>query len=245
MTPEPAIYVLNLDRSPDRLAEMRRRLDAAGLALERVPAVDGRDAIQTDNYDTAANRQHYLAPLSRSEIACFLTHRLAWRTFLEGAQPAAIFLEDDVRPLGTAADTAALLAQLASAPHARLCKLNSLRPPTKNRAPVRLRRCLLPSLTAAALAMNRSAAQALLGFTEKFHEPVDIAIQRWWDHGVEVFEVDPPLFHEERDRTYASTIRDPGHSPAEGRLLRELRRPFFQAHRFAAMLHAVARRGFS
>jgi glycosyl transferase, family 25 len=35
------VYVINLDRRPDRLAEISQRLDALGLTFTRVPAVDG------------------------------------------------------------------------------------------------------------------------------------------------------------------------------------------------------------
>jgi len=89
------------------------------------------------------------------------------------------------------------------------------------------------SLGAVAYAMNRSAAQALLDFTIRFYEPVDVAMQRWWDHRVRVSEAHPSLFGE---ATGASTIRHFGQKPAEGRLLREIRRPLFQLRR---KLHAV------
>jgi hypothetical protein len=34
------IYVINLDRRPDRLQEISQRLSALGLSFKRVPAVD-------------------------------------------------------------------------------------------------------------------------------------------------------------------------------------------------------------
>jgi hypothetical protein len=86
--------------------------------------------------------------------------------------------------------------------------------------------------------MNRAAAEQLLAFTATFHEPVDVCLQRWWDHRVDVRIADPPLFEEKRGAGYASTIRPAGEGPPEGRLQRELRRPIFQLRRLARALSA-------
>lgn len=41
-------YVINLDRSADRLAHMRREFDRIGLLFVRMPAVDGNDIPESD-----------------------------------------------------------------------------------------------------------------------------------------------------------------------------------------------------
>jgi glycosyl transferase, family 25 len=76
------IYLINLDRHPDRLAHMRGQLD--GLAFERIAAVDGSNDPPTTK------------GLSRFELACLASHQLAWRQFLEGREGSACFLEDDL-----------------------------------------------------------------------------------------------------------------------------------------------------
>ena len=80
------IFLINLDRHPDRLAHMREEL--AGLEFERVRAVDG------------AESQPTASGLSRFELACLASHQVAWRRFLLGSDESACFLEDDlhVRP---------------------------------------------------------------------------------------------------------------------------------------------------
>ena len=35
------VYVINLDRSPERMADMKKKLSALGLEYKRIPAVDG------------------------------------------------------------------------------------------------------------------------------------------------------------------------------------------------------------
>jgi glycosyl transferase, family 25 len=76
------IYLINLDRHPDRLAHMRDQLD--DVAFERTPAVDG------SNLPPAAKG------LSRFELACLESHKSAWRLFLQGPASHACFLEDDL-----------------------------------------------------------------------------------------------------------------------------------------------------
>jgi glycosyl transferase, family 25 len=76
------IYLINLDRHPERLAHMRKQLD--GLAFERVSAVDG------------SSRPPTTKGLTRFELACLESHRTAWRKFLASGESLACFLEDDL-----------------------------------------------------------------------------------------------------------------------------------------------------
>lgn len=231
MSPTP-VYVINLNRSTDRLARISADLNAAGLAFERIPAIDASEpAIFEQVYDARENRRNYLAPLSRQEVACFLSHRRAWQTFLETSDaPYAIFLEDDAAPLPGGLNLQILQQAFAESDRAQIMKLYH---PPAVRISIRRSFPLVPPLGAVAQAMNRAAAQAVLEFTARFHEPVDVALQRWWDHGARVSVARPMWFGE---ASGPSTIRSPRQGPHEGRLLRELRRPFFQLRR---RIHAV------
>lgn len=221
------VYVINLDRSSDRLARISTALQDEGLAFERVPAIDASElepAIFEQVYDALENRRNYLAPLSPQEVACFLSHRRAWQTFLNTSDaPFAIFLEDDAAPLTGGLNLPLLHRVFAESDRAQIIKL--YHPPT---ARIPVRRPLVPPLGAVAQAMNRAAAQVLLGFTERFHEPVDVALQRSWDHGARITVARPLWFGEAGG---SSTIRSPWQGPREGRLLREIRRPLFQLRR--------------
>jgi glycosyl transferase family 25 len=80
------VYLINLDRDADRLAHMRAQLN--GIGFERISAVDGsKDPPTTKG-------------LTRFELACLESHKLAWRAFLGGSAEHACFLEDDlhIRP---------------------------------------------------------------------------------------------------------------------------------------------------
>jgi glycosyl transferase family 25 len=232
MTP---VYLINLDRSTDRLARVTEDFRRAGLEFHRLRAVDGASMAGEEwslRYDAERNRRDYLAPLSRGEIACILSHRAAWRHLLEAEDSEhAIILEDDIRLLTTADEVQSFAARVCASHLPVLCKLNSLRRKSRRRGTPAAHAAFLPALTTSAQALNRSAARALLAFTETFHEPLDVALQRWWDHGVSMRQATPPLFAETREEGYSSTIRTRSDRPPEGRLLRELRRPVFQLRR--------------
>lgn len=230
-----AVYVLNLDRSKERLERITEELRARSVTFERVPAVDSEtmpEASWAGRFDAARNRRDYLAPLTPAEIACVLTHRAAWlRLLADEEADSAVILEDDVTMLASAEETMSFVHRTCATDAPVLCKLNSLRARTLPGVPFSARPAFLPALTAAAQALNKPAAKRLIEFTESFHEPVDVALQRWWDHGVRMLQATPPLFAEIRGAHYQSTIRRVHEGPPEGRLLRELRRPVFQLRR--------------
>ena len=77
------VYLINLDRHPDRLAHMREQLGR--IAFERIAAIDGTKTPLTTKKG-----------LSRYELACLESHKSAWRRFLNGQDRHACFLEDDL-----------------------------------------------------------------------------------------------------------------------------------------------------
>jgi glycosyl transferase family 25 len=97
------IYLINLDRRPDRRAAMEREAARAGLGFTRIAALDGQSA-------DSAGVDRWFAPsgplgvLSHSEKCCALSHRAAWQALAESGEDYAVILEDDVR-LGPAAAT--------------------------------------------------------------------------------------------------------------------------------------------
>src|SRR3954466_2236581 len=90
------VYLINLDRRPDRLRAMTQRASALNLTLERVAAVDAADA------EPAALNQWFadggpLGEIPRGDKACLLSHRAAWELFVASGEAHPAFLEDDVR----------------------------------------------------------------------------------------------------------------------------------------------------
>lgn len=89
------LYVINLDRSPDRLKRVERIFGELNLGFTRIPAIDGRKLDDKFVYDVRQN-QTWPDPLTRGEIACFLSHRAALQKVASSDDAFAAIFEDDV-----------------------------------------------------------------------------------------------------------------------------------------------------
>ena len=94
------IFVINLDRRPDRLQTISQTLDALGLEWQRITAIDGQDPqldAQVDWKKFHAYSQYL--PVRRGPIGCYLSHRKVWQKIVDDNLQQALILEDDVAPL--------------------------------------------------------------------------------------------------------------------------------------------------
>ncbi len=113
-------HLINLDRSPERLAHMDTILGEAGIPYQRFPAVDGRAL--TDDQVRAGGPE-----LSRGEIACALSHRAVWKLISDQPDRFATVLEDDIYITPT---LAGLLTDTAwIPPDANVIKLETMMKP--------------------------------------------------------------------------------------------------------------------
>jgi GR25 family glycosyltransferase involved in LPS biosynthesis len=159
------IYLINLDRHPERLAHMREQLD--GAAFERISAVDG------------ATRPATIKGLTRFELACLESHRTAWRRFLASAENLACFVEDDLHiPPGFAA----LLSEAKWPTDAHAVKLDTYFQKIRlgGRSSVsggrEIARLYTRHESAAAYILSRVGATRYLELTEKASRPADYAV---------------------------------------------------------------------
>jgi glycosyl transferase, family 25 len=83
------VFLINLDRSPDRLAHMHAQAREADIEFERVSGIDGRTLVQPFLGSTFAD---YLSP---GERGCYASHLLCCQMIMEQAVPHAMILEDD------------------------------------------------------------------------------------------------------------------------------------------------------
>jgi GR25 family glycosyltransferase involved in LPS biosynthesis len=160
------IYLINLDRHPERLAHMRNQLD--GVAFERVSAVDG------------STRPPTTKGLTRFELACLESHRTAWRKFLASGESLACFLEDDVH---VQPGFAALLSETKWPPRdAHAVKLDTyfqkvrLGERLSARGEREIARLYSRHESAAAYILTREGATRYLELTESAKHPADYAV---------------------------------------------------------------------
>jgi glycosyl transferase family 25 len=173
------LYLINLDRRPDRLAAMTEEARKAGVSLERIPAVDGQapaSAAAAQRWFAASGP---LGPLPLGDRCCTLSHRLAWEALVASGAAHAAVLEDDVRLAPAAALLLADAAWIAA--DVDLVKLEHFGPKNQ-KVLVREERALPGGLKLARLAskhtgaaayiLSRRAAQRLLSLAQ-FDLPVD------------------------------------------------------------------------
>lgn len=212
------IFVINLDRSVDRLARIDAALQALGLPYTRVPAVDGRqlsEAERSQAIDEATYRRRHGMSSLPGEIGCYLSHVKAIRQFLGGNARAAVILEDDVQP---DAELPAVLHALLECPTewdmVKLSGVHSgtpvrVRPLTRGHwLAVMLSRCTGSS----AYIVNRTAASVYLQQLLPMTLPYDHVYDQGWRFGLQVRMVTPLAAR--HDQQVATTIAPAAQSPS-------------------------------
>jgi|28_taG_2_1085356.scaffolds.fasta_scaffold00015_160 glycosyl transferase family 25 len=89
------IFLINLDRSSDRLEDISRRLSAMNLTFERIPAVNSDDIPDEQAERLLSYRSGHL-PLGKGEMGCFLSHRKVWKEIIDRGLTWAFVAEDDL-----------------------------------------------------------------------------------------------------------------------------------------------------
>ncbi|MCP3055044.1 glycosyltransferase family 25 protein [Aurantimonas marianensis] len=112
------IVYINLDGATERRAFMEEQGARLGLPLERLAAVSADDV--SDETAHGIGRA-WERPLTRAELACFLSHETVWRQVARESEPALV-LEDDVRLAG---QLTALLPRLTTLAEIDLLNLES------------------------------------------------------------------------------------------------------------------------
>lgn len=180
-------YVINLDRSVERLASAATQFEAVGLAWTRIPAVDGNglpDA--TPGFDAALFLRNTGRAASKSEVALYLSHFKALAVFLGSGNEFALIFEDDFlieNPGGFRALTGGLVR------HAGRWDIVKLSGSHRYAGPIRRTRVserhdicmpLFKSPGACCYMVNRTAAQRILAGLASYDDHFDHRLDHPW-----------------------------------------------------------------
>lgn len=236
------VYVINMDANATRLARVAEELARAGVAWERLPAVNGRalSAAETARvYDARANARRARHDLVAPEIGCYLSHVRAAEWLRDGAAEAAVILEDDMRVTGDlAAAIAALQADLAARPGAwDMVKLFSFKPLRLDRrhavgAGFTLGRPDRVPSTTLGYVLTRAGAEKILARVPPIFRPVDEDHKHFWEFGLRVAMIDPQPIAIGEQETPEGTVGDSRKSMGrrDGALRRVWRTVRYQAN---------------
>lgn len=93
------VFVINLARSPERMARVGARLEALGVPFERVEAIDDA-ALTPEERRRSVSRFLWwccsLRPIMKGQVGCTLSHQLVYRKMVRENLAHACVLEDDV-----------------------------------------------------------------------------------------------------------------------------------------------------
>tara|TARA_B110001469_G_scaffold126247_2_gene143426 strand:- start:4853 stop:5605 length:753 start_codon:yes stop_codon:yes gene_type:complete len=188
-------YIINLEKSTDRMAHMRQEIEALGVPYTRIEAVYGPDLPEPiQGFDE--KRFNLLTGKHKNsrEIGCYLSHINAFKAFLASSASHALILEDDVhlpRELTTLLDRAIEhqahwdLLRLSSSRQGQFIKITQLD------ATHQLAYNLKVLKNTGAYLITRKGAEACLNKMLPMCLPYDVALDRDWDIGIKTACIDP------------------------------------------------------
>lgn len=200
-------WVINLDRSPERLAVISAALDRLGIPWTRHRAVDARalKPEQSRKLDADTFRRWHGMEPALGEVGCYLSHVEVMQAFLHTDKDFAVILEDDAQP--TARLPAVLAALEAHAGRWDMVKLSAvhsgtpqpvLRLTPDTELAVMLTRCTGSS----AYIINRHAAEVYLRGLLPIQLPYDHVFDQGWTFDLRVrLASPPPIGHPQDNET--------------------------------------------
>lgn len=189
-------FLINLERSPHRLADAKAQLDSLGVPFERVNAADGKslseEEVRCFDRDKAKKRYHY--DLTWGEIGCYLSHIRCWQRIVQEKLDYAVILEDDQKlhpDFSKALDAIPKLTTEWS-----FIKLGN---PFKTRKETAVEtkdgyslvRYNKPPSGAGAQVVTYEAAKKLLAARATFFRPVDVDFQWQWEVPINILGLTP------------------------------------------------------
>lgn len=192
------IFVINLESSSDRLAEISQQCALLGLTFERVPAVRGSELSVSEKrrcYDPLLNHKRYYKQLNDGEIGCYLSHMACWQNIVTQQLDFALILEDDAVLRSQLPEFITAVAGLEFEwDYIKLShgsRQKKLLQQVDIGEGISLGSCLkLPSTTTGQF-VSFSGAQKLLQTALPISRPVDIDIQYWYEKNLQCLVARP------------------------------------------------------
>lgn len=193
---QPRLFVINLERSPERRLFMSERLCRFGLKHEFISAVDGKSLTERDMvpYNREKRWRMFGCDLTPNEIGCYLSHFRLYEKIVEENIDRAVILEDDV---DVAPDFPSVLRALSDAPDdwefIRLAGLRQRKGKTVADLidGYRIVRLLNTGAGTQAYLVTRGGARKLLEYAREIFRQLDITIDRYWENGLRIMAVQP------------------------------------------------------
>ncbi|PRD45734.1 glycosyl transferase [Phyllobacterium phragmitis] len=215
------VYVINLDRSQERLTAVKDSAKRYGISIRRVPAVDGcaLPPSALGDLDIASFRRLHGKNVMPAEIGCYFSHLKTLEEIAGGNEPCAAIVEDDVEFTADFMPFLEALVQLSGWDAVKLVnhRTSLFRRFRRINPDYSIGRCSHGPLgSSAAYAVTREGAAKLLAALRPMRLPYDVALERGWSGNYAIFTTDRPLVNFSRQAL--STIADGRAAYARARL---------------------------
>ena len=193
------VFVINLDRSPERLRSVRESAEAFGIELTRVPAVDGGKLPpgRPLPVDTRTFERIHGKRILPGEIGCYLSHLDTLEAIAAGDDLHAVIVEDDVRFTAGFLPFLDKLRRLEGWDAVKLVNHRTRGFVTHAAVgdAIRIGRCAHgPCGSSAAYVVTKAGAARLLQALTPMRLPYDVALERGWSgRGYSIFTTDKAL----------------------------------------------------
>lgn len=190
-----SVFLINLDRSPERLALAHQSLTAAQIPYQRIPGFDAnREDLSQCRIDLEAfQKTHGRTEPRKGEIGVYQSHLKALKSFVQSGKEFGVILEDDASPERFFVNSIIQLIKWREAwdivPlfHFHRGGPFVVRQTTGNKLTIHLAHIS----SAAAYMVNRKAATRLLAHMETQRACVDHALFEKWTHGLRLRGISP------------------------------------------------------
>lgn len=226
-------FVIHLERAAGRRPQVDRLLATLPLSGEVLHAVDGQrlsDGEFRGVCRAGLHRPRYPFALSRTEVACFLSHRRAWQAILDQGLDAGLVAEDDAAVAPEFADVLGMaLADMRPDEFIRFPhrERHELGPVVRQRGGAWLVEPRFPALGMVVQLVGREAARRLLDASRVLDRPVDSFAQMQWLHGARVLTARPIVVREIGAELGGSVIHAQRRGLVE-RVVHEVQRPWIR-----------------
>ena len=208
-------FIINLDRSPERLLHVQKQLDEAGISYTRVAAVEGSAlSLPHPQYNENLYKLKHGKRTSMGELGCYFSHLKVYEQFLETDLPYVLVCEDDITiPTNTASVLAEVEGMQTPWDLVKISKINSSVPISVESLtePYSLAINLGRHTGSGAYLINRRAAESLLRRISVMTIPFDHAFDKEWRTGIRAYSLQPSLIKQEATK-FKTTINTPGSS---------------------------------
>ncbi len=193
------VFLINLDKSTDRLQHCAAKLDKLNIQYERFSAIDGTTLTEEQRqkvYCASNNITAYKKDMSDGEICCYLSHMALWKKIIEEELDYAIILEDDFELDDKFPLIHDAIAKIKDWDYIRLAntirktKIRKSLTIDSNFALVRFNKVPINTL---AQAISKQGAEKLIKNHNSIARPIDVDLKHYWEKNIDVIGIVPPV----------------------------------------------------